>query len=65
MEASKRAVSGCRESNEEKQLNQWAKCLDQIEQYEKLKHFKFDAVVKLRPDDIWYFKQNNNTIFQQ
>jgi hypothetical protein len=43
----------CGESHEEMQLNQWARCISLIEQYEKEEMVKFDAVVKLRPDDLW------------
>lgn len=50
----------CEESHEEMQLRQWSHCLDNIENYERslIKNNKplnrFDTIVKLRPDDIWY-----------
>jgi hypothetical protein len=44
----------CKENHEEMQLNQWSACLHMIEQYEQNQTAKFDTVVKLRPDDLWY-----------
>jgi len=53
---------GCRESNAEKQYNQWSHCMSMIERYEgsvseltsdEDDGFAFDTVIKLRPDDLW------------
>ena len=42
------------ESHMVSQLSQWAQCMDSIEKYEKTVRIHFDAVVKVRPDDLFY-----------
>jgi hypothetical protein len=44
----------CPESNQVKQLTQWSHCLKLINSFEAETGNKFDAVVKLRPDDLWF-----------
>jgi len=45
--------STCDDGHEVKQLKQWSRCLSLIKEYENRTKSKFDAVVKIRPDDLW------------
>jgi hypothetical protein len=45
--------STCDDGHEVKQLKQWSRCLSLIKEYENKTKSKFDAVVKIRPDDLW------------
>jgi hypothetical protein len=44
----------CPDNNEVKQLKQWSRCMTMIEAREQKDNVLFDAVVKIRPDDLWY-----------
>jgi len=44
----------CPDNNEVKQLKQWSRCMTMIEAHEQRTNTLFDAVVKIRPDDLWY-----------
>jgi hypothetical protein len=44
----------CPDNNEVKQLKQWSRCMTMVEAYEQKTSTLFDAVVKIRPDDLWY-----------
>lgn len=44
----------CPDNNEVKQLKQWSRCMTMIEAHEQKNNVLFGAVVKIRPDDLWY-----------
>ena len=46
--------STCRDGSEVRQLKQWDTCLQMIIHHEQQHRSIFDAVVKIRPDDLWY-----------
>jgi len=47
-------VVTCSDGHEAKQLKQWSRCLRMIEIHEKRARKKFDVVIKMRPDDLWF-----------
>jgi len=50
----------CEDSVQVKQLKQWARCIDLIEEFEVSNGISFGAVVKIRPDDLWSVDSRNH-----